>query len=106
MPATSLTRSPLRDLASRINSGVEVTLFWNEHTGALIISVWNSESDKHMQFVSEPDKALHAFYHPYTYAESIGVSPMTYSWLPTALPDTSSGSRTVSAPLTTVSRRA
>jgi hypothetical protein len=35
MPATGLTSPPLRELAHRISSGTDVTLFWNARTGAL-----------------------------------------------------------------------
>ena len=68
MPATGLTSPPLRELARRISSGTDVTLLWNERTGALTISVRNHGTGAHFQFAAQPDEALHAFYHPYAYA--------------------------------------
>lgn len=68
MPATGLTSPPLRELARRTSSGTDVTLLWNERTGALTISVRNHGTDAHFQFAAQPDAALHAFYHPYAYA--------------------------------------
>ena len=41
MPGTSLTESPLRELAGRVSGGAEITLFWNERTGAVTVSVRN-----------------------------------------------------------------
>lgn len=68
MPATGLTSPPLRELARRTSSGIDVTLLWNERTGALTISVRNRGTGAHFQFAAQPDEALHAFYHPYAYA--------------------------------------
>jgi hypothetical protein len=68
MPATGLTSPPLRELARRISSGTDVTLLWNECTGALTVSVRNHATGAHFQFAAQPDEALHAFYHPYAYA--------------------------------------
>jgi hypothetical protein len=68
MPATGLTSPPLRELAHRISSGTDVTLLWNERTGALTVSVRNPGTGAHFQFAAQSDEALHAFYHPYAYA--------------------------------------
>ena len=68
MPATGLTSPPLRELARRISSGTDVTLLWNERTGALTVSVRNLGTGAHFQFAARPDEALHAFYHPYACA--------------------------------------
>lgn len=61
MPATGLTSPPLRELAHGTSNGTDVTLFWNERTGA------------NFQFAAEPNRALHAFYHPYAYAAAQGL---------------------------------
>ena len=67
MPATGLTSPPLRELARRTSSGTDVTLLWNERTGALTISVRNHGTGALSQFAAQPGEALHAFYHPYAY---------------------------------------
>jgi hypothetical protein len=68
MPATSLTSPSLRELAHRVSSGTDVTLLWNQRTGALTVSVCNHGTGGHFQFATQPDQALYAFYHPYAYA--------------------------------------
>ena len=68
MPATSLTDSPLRELAHRVSSGGEITLVWNERTGAVTVSVWNLDSGQQVKFAAAPARALEAFYHPYAHA--------------------------------------
>ena len=67
MPATGLTGPPLRELAHRTSNGTDVTLFWNERTSALTVSVRDHGTGA-FQFAAEPNRALHAFYHPYAYA--------------------------------------
>jgi|tagenome__1003787_1003787.scaffolds.fasta_scaffold20935394_1 hypothetical protein len=52
MPATGLTSPPLRELARRISSGTDVTLLWNERTGALTVSVRNHGTGSHFQFTA------------------------------------------------------
>ena len=68
MPATGLTSPPLRELAHRISSRTDVTLLWNERTGALTVSVRNPGTSAHFQVAARPDEALHVFHHPYAYA--------------------------------------
>lgn len=73
MPATGLTSPPLRELAHRTSNGTDVTLFWNERTGALTVSVRDHGTGANFQFAAEPNRALHAFYHPYAYAAAQGL---------------------------------
>jgi hypothetical protein len=56
-----------------VSSGAEITLFWNERTGAVIVSVRNRDSGQHLEFAAAPAKALDAFYHPYAHAAALGV---------------------------------
>ena len=71
MPATGLTDSPPRELASRVSSGAETILYWNERTGAVTVSVWSRDSGQRIEFAVPPAKALDAFYHPYAYATPV-----------------------------------
>jgi hypothetical protein len=73
MPATGIIHAPLRELAHRVSNSVEVTLYWHEHSGSLAVSVFDRNSGAYAQFAAEPDKAMHAFYHPYAYAATMGV---------------------------------
>jgi hypothetical protein len=70
MPVTSLTGAPLRELAHRVSSAADVSLWWNERTGALTVSVRDHGTGAHFQFAAQPDKAMDAFYHPYAHAAS------------------------------------
>ena len=72
MPDTGLTSPPLRELAHRTSSGTDVTLLWNERTGALTVSVRSRGTGAQFQFTAEPDQALHAFYHPLRLRRSAG----------------------------------
>lgn len=72
MPGTSLTESPLRELASRVCGGAEITLSWNERTGAVTVAVRSRDSGRHLEFTAAPAKALEAFYHPFAHAASRG----------------------------------
>ena len=74
MTATGLTSAPPRELAHRTSSGTDITLLWNERTGALTVSVRNPGTGGHFQFAAQPDQALYAFYHPYAYAAAQGTS--------------------------------
>jgi hypothetical protein len=73
MPVVSLTDSPLQELTCRVSSGAEVTLFWNERTGAVTVSVLDRDSGQQMEFAAAPGRALEAFYHPSAHAASLGV---------------------------------
>lgn len=68
MPATGLTSPPPRELAHRISSGTDVSLLWNERTGALTVSVRNPAIGAQCQLAAQADEALHACCHPYAYA--------------------------------------
>ena len=72
MLATSLTNPALRELAHRASSGTDVTLFWNQRTGALTVSVRNPRTGAGTHIAVEPEQALYAFYHPYAYAAAQG----------------------------------
>jgi hypothetical protein len=57
-----------------VAGALETTLSWNQHTGAVTVSVRNRASGGHLQFAAAPDQALYAFYHPYAYAATIGAA--------------------------------
>jgi hypothetical protein len=58
-----------------VSSGTDVTLFWNQRTGAVTVSVRNPYTGADTQIEVEPDKALYAFYHPYAYAAAQAPPP-------------------------------
>jgi YD repeat-containing protein len=57
-----------RELAHRIDGGVEVTLLWNEAERRLAVTVNDSRSGEWFVLDAESDNALDVFYHPYAHA--------------------------------------
>ena len=63
-PATSKTR----ELAARDSDGIHVRLLWHPRENALTVSVEDARVGDRFQLAVAPDRALHAFYHPFAYA--------------------------------------
>jgi RNA polymerase primary sigma factor len=57
-----------KELAQRMNDGVEVRLFWSKADGRVTVEVWNTRSEEFFELEVDGDCALDAFYHPYAYA--------------------------------------
>ena len=57
-----------RELAHRLDNGIEVTLLWTESTNTVTIVVIDTHSDEELEFEVEGSRALDAFNHPYAYA--------------------------------------
>ena len=66
MTATAFTER--RELAHRINDGIEVTLFWSKPSSRVTIAVLDTRSDEAFEFEVDGSAALAAFNHPYAYA--------------------------------------
>jgi hypothetical protein len=57
----------LRELAQRVNDGIEVTLYW--HGGEeLSVHVHDAKTGIDLDLAAEPSRALDVFYHPFAYA--------------------------------------
>jgi hypothetical protein len=67
MPARPLTR---RELAHRVTSGVDISLYWDTHEDSLILEVCDARLEASFELVVAPDCALDAFHHPYAYLGS------------------------------------
>ena len=63
-PATADTR----ELAARESNGIHVLLLWHPHANALTVSVEDARLGDCFRLPVAPDRALDAFYHPFTYA--------------------------------------
>ena len=63
----------LKELAYRLNDGIEVSLLWDTRTNHLIVRVGDQKAGDSFRFVVESDRALDAFEHPYAYAAARGV---------------------------------
>jgi hypothetical protein len=60
-----------RELAHRVGSGLVVTLWWDEESTDVAVSV----ADRYLgafQLVVDGHQALHAFYHPFAVAAACG----------------------------------
>jgi hypothetical protein len=58
----------MRELAHRANDGIDVTLFWHPDTDELTVCVSDQRRGAYFEIEPEANRALDAFYHPYSYA--------------------------------------
>jgi hypothetical protein len=73
MATTDATHQPYRELAYRLNDGLEVVLFWHQITDELTVTVSDERTGAYYELAADPDQALDVFNHPYAYAASRGV---------------------------------
>jgi hypothetical protein len=57
-----------RELARRVNYGIEVMLAWDQQADRLAVSVLDARSGRRLEFEPTREQALQAFYHPFAYA--------------------------------------
>jgi len=62
-----------RELAYRVNDGVEVTLLWDAADDELRICVCDHREGAYFEVLPERHEALDAFYHPYAYTSLAAV---------------------------------
>jgi hypothetical protein len=62
--ATATVINRERELAHRVSSGLEVTLYWNAADDGTSIEVRDLASETTLRFAVPADQALDAFYHP------------------------------------------
>lgn len=55
------------ELAQRQNDGIEVTLLWSRDDDSVAVHVRHLRSGKTFELPVEPDRALDAYYHPFSY---------------------------------------
>jgi hypothetical protein len=70
----SLSSSPAaaRELAAREADGMRVTLLWHPATDGLAVHVDDHRFGVHFEVPVAADRALHAFEHPFAYADEAG----------------------------------
>jgi hypothetical protein len=73
MAANNLSRTARRELATRTNSDLEVTLWWDPQINAAAVSVWDWKRDAHFELAVGRDRALDVYYHPFTYVSRCGL---------------------------------
>ena len=57
-----------RELADRESDGIHVLLLWHPRENALTVSVEDARVGDRFELAVAPERALHAFYHPYAFA--------------------------------------
>ena len=64
----------MRELHSRTNDGIHVRLLWGPDDGRVAVTVADAKTGDRFAFdVGDPDRALHAFRHPFSYAAWRGI---------------------------------
>ena len=62
--ATAIAR---RELARRVNGGLEITLFWDARDNSTSIDLYHAATDQTISIRVPPDHALDAFHHPFAH---------------------------------------
>ena len=61
-----------RELAHRLSSGVEVTLYWSADDNTTSVEVTQPASEQALLFRVPRERALDAFYHPFSHLTAEG----------------------------------
>jgi len=77
MSQTAFTDTPLYELATRVNGGLEITLFWDERDDTTSIELHHADTDVTFRFGVPRSSALDAFHHPFAYLAVQVDSPST-----------------------------
>ena len=56
------------ELAARQSDGIHVLLLWHPREDAITVSVEDDRRGDRFRLAVAPDRALDAFYHPFSYA--------------------------------------
>jgi hypothetical protein len=67
MSTATFTIAPRRELARRVNAGLEITLYWNVRDNTTTIEVHHTDTAETIAFPVPADQALDAFYHPFAH---------------------------------------
>ena len=58
---------PRRELARRVNGGLEITLYWDARDNTTTIEVYHAETAETIAFPVPAERALDAFHHPFAH---------------------------------------
>jgi hypothetical protein len=58
---------PHRELARRVNGGIEVTLYWNADDNSTSVEIWQPATEETLLFTVAKEQALEAFHHPFAH---------------------------------------
>ena len=65
MNIAALTTPTRRELAQRVNGGLEITLYWHPHDNGTSIDVHQTATEETISFPVPAERALDAFHHPF-----------------------------------------
>jgi hypothetical protein len=74
MSTMTVTGASRRELARRVNGGLEITLFWDGRDNSTSIDIHTASTGETISFRVPPGCALDAFYHPFAH---LGNQPNT-----------------------------
>lgn len=67
MNTPTITIAPRRELARRVNGGLEITLYWDIRDNSTTIEVYHADTAETIAFPVSGDRALDAFHHPFAH---------------------------------------
>jgi hypothetical protein len=67
MSISTLTTAARRELAHRVNGGLEITLYWHPDENGTSIDIHQAETEETISFPVPADRALDAFHHPFVH---------------------------------------
>jgi hypothetical protein len=67
MNSATFTIVPRRELARRVNGGLEITLYWDVRDNTTTIEVHHADTAETIAFPVAADRALDAFHHPFAH---------------------------------------
>jgi hypothetical protein len=70
MSTTTITGTSRRELATRVNGGLEITLYWHPDDNGTSIAIRHATTDETISFRVPPGRALDAFYHPFAHLDN------------------------------------
>ena len=88
MSTSTLTTVALRELARRVNGGLEITLYWHPDDNGISVEVYHQATGETIAFPVRADRALDAFHHPFVHLgeqDAAAWGPDTYTDLDEAL---------------------
>jgi hypothetical protein len=70
MSIAALTEIARRELARRVNGGLEITLYWHPDDNGTSIDIRHATTDETISFRVPPGRALDAFHHPFAHLDN------------------------------------
>jgi hypothetical protein len=67
MSTTTITGASRHELATRVNAGIEITLFWDRRDNSTSIDIRHASTDETISFRVPHGRALDAFHHPFAH---------------------------------------